>query len=143
MPQFMVIVKGDDPNGENTPDEGMFLRMNAYNQELVDAGVMQDGNGLLPSSVAHRVRFGDSGETSVIDGPFSESKELVSGYWIFECESIEDAVAWARKAPFPDGQELEVRKVAGPEDFGDAYTDEVAAQEDQLREQLASQQGVS
>lgn len=143
MAQFMVIVKGDDPEGATPPTEAMFRQMNVYNQQLVDAGVMKDGNGLVPSSVAHRIRFTGSGDTSVIDGPFSESKELVSGYWIFECDSIEDAVAWARKAPFPEGQELEVRKVAGPEDFGDAYTDDVAEQEDHLRTQLAAQQGAN
>ena len=139
MAQFMVIVKGDDPDGERTPTEEMFTRMGAYNQTLLDAGVMKDGNGLLPSSVAHRIEFQGAGDTTIVDGPFAESKELVSGYWILECDTIEDAVTWARKAPFDAGQTLEVRKVAGPEDFGDAYTDEVAAHEDRLREQLAGQ----
>ena len=143
MPRFMVIVKGDDPAGETPPDEVMLQRMGAYNQELVDAGVMRDGNGLVPSSEGHRIRFGGSGDSTVVDGPFSESKELVAGYWIFECDSMQDAVAWARKAPFEDGAELEVRRVSTPEDFGDAYTDDVAAHEDQLREQLATQQGGS
>ncbi len=138
MPRFMVIVKGDDPNGETQPNEEMLKQMGAYNQQLVDAGVMRDGNGLLPSSTAHRIRFDGSGDTTVVDGPFAEAKELVAGYWIFECDTIEDAVAWARKAPF-QGQELEVRKVAGAEDFGDAYTHEVAEQEQRLREQLAGQ----
>lgn len=139
MAQFMVIVKGDDPNGEQQPTEEMFARMGAYNQTLVDAGVMKDGNGLLPSSIGHRIEFQGGDDTSVVDGPFAESKELVSGYWIFECDTIEDAVAWARTAPFDAGQTLEVRKVASADDFGDAFTDELAEQEDQLREQLASQ----
>lgn len=143
MPRFMVIVKGDDPEGKTPPSEEMFAQMNVYNQQLVDAGVMQDGNGLVPSTVAHRVRFANGGDTTVIDGPFGGSKDLVSGYWIFECDSIDDAVAWARKAPFGEGMELEVRKVAGPEDFGDAYTDDVAEQEEHLRAQLAAKQGDS
>jgi hypothetical protein len=133
----MVIVKGDDPGA--TPDEEMLTTMGKYNEQLVEAGVMKDGNGLLPSSIGHRVQFGVGGDTSVVDGPFSESKELIAGYWIFECDTIQDAVAWARKAPFPDGQVLEIRKVASAEDFGEAYTPEVAEQEDLLRQQLASQ----
>lgn len=141
MPQFMVIVKGDDPKGEQRPEEAMLKRMGEYNQQLVDAGVMQDGNGLLPSNVGHRIEFGDDSDTTVVDGPFSESRELIAGYWIFECATIEDAVAWARKAPFAAGDLLEVRKVATAEDFGDAYTEDVAEQEQQLREQLAGQAG--
>ena len=138
MAQFMVIVKGDDPEGRERPTEQALTEMGRYNEQLADAGVMVDGNGLLPSSTAHRIRFGTDGDTSVVDGPFAESKELVAGYWIFECETLDDAVAWARKAPFPEGQQLEVRKVASAEDFGDAYTDDVREQEDRVRDKVRS-----
>ena len=138
MPQFMVIVKGDDPEGRNTPEPEMFLRMGAYNEMLADKGVLVDGNGLLPSSRAHRITFAGAGATTVLDGPFAEAKELVAGYWILECASLEEAVDWARQAPFGDGQQLEVRQVAGAEDFGDAYTDDVREQEDRVRAKLQS-----
>jgi hypothetical protein len=138
MPQFMVIVKGDDPEGHASPDAEALARMGTYNEMLADNGVMVDGNGLLPSNLAHRIDFAAGGESTVVDGPFAEAKELIAGYWIFECASLEEAVDWARKAPFEDGAQLEVRKVASAEDFGDAYTEEVREQEDRVRAKVGS-----
>ncbi len=138
MPQFMVIVKGDDPEGREQPTAEALTRMGTYNEMLADKGIMVDGNGLLPSNQAHRIQFGSGGSTSVVDGPFAEAKELIAGYWILECATLDEAVEWARKAPFDEGQQLEVRRVASAEDFGDAYTDEVREQEDRIREKVGS-----
>ena len=138
MPQFMVIVKGDDPANHDRPDEAALAAMGRFNEQLVDAGVMQDGNGLLPSVRGRRIDFGAEGASTVTDGPFAEAKELVAGYWIWECASFDEAVEWARKAPFNDGDRLEIRQVATAEDFGVAYTDEVREQEDRVRAKLAA-----
>ena len=93
--------------------------MGAYNEELVKAGVMLAGEGLLPSSKGARVRFDKDGSSTVVDGPFAETKELVAGFWILEVSSREEVIEWVRKAPFRDG-EVEVRQVASADDFGDA-----------------------
>jgi hypothetical protein len=114
------------------PSQDMLAAMGAYNEELVKAGVMLDGDGLRPSSYGARVRFDDAGNATVIDGPFTETKELVSGYWIFEVSSREEAVEWARKAPFRGG-ELEIRPFSVPEDFGEAFTPELQEKENELR----------
>ena len=131
--RFMVIVKATEDSEKGAmPSQDMLEAMGAYNEELVKAGVMLDGDGLRPSSYGARVRFDDEGNASVIDGPFTETKELVSGYWVFEVSSKEEAVEWARKAPFRGG-ELEIRPFSVPEDFGDAFTPELQAKEDELR----------
>lgn len=130
--RVMVIVK-EDPNQSGPPPTELLEAMGNYNMELVKAGVMVDGAGLLPSAKGKRVRFGDAGETSVIDGPFSESKELVGGFWMWEVADMDDAVAWLRKAPM-QGCDVELRIVAQAEDFGDAMTDEIREQEERIRE---------
>ena len=137
--RFMVIVKAnqDSENGV-MPSEQELTEMGAYNEELVKAGVMLDGDGLRPSSYGARIRFDDKGEATVIDGPFAETKELVSGYWVFEVSSKEEAVEWARKAPFRGG-ELEIRPFSVPEDFGDAFTPELQDKENELRDTLTAQ----
>lgn len=130
--QVMVIVKATpDSEAGEMPSTELLTAMGAYNEELVKAGVMLDGNGLLPSSRGVRVRFNGSSQT-VIDGPFAETKELVSGYWLWKVDSMEDAVAWLKKAPFQEG-ELEIRQVAQAEDFGEAFTPELQEQEERLR----------
>ena len=101
---------------------------------------MLDGDGLRPSSHGAQVRFDDTGEVTVIDGPFTETKELVSGYWVFEVSSREEAIEWARKAPFRGG-ELEIRPFSTVEDFGEAFTPELQEKENQLREATAQQRG--
>jgi len=137
--RFMVIVKATEDSEKGAmPAQDMLEAMGAYNEELVKAGVMLDGDGLRPSSYGARVRFDDEGNASVIDGPFAETKELVSGYWVFEVSSKEEAVEWARKAPFRGG-ELEIRPFSVPEDFGDAFTPELQDKENELRDTLTAQ----
>jgi hypothetical protein len=137
--RFMVIVKATEDSEKGAmPNQDMLEAMGAYNEELVKAGVMLDGDGLRPSSYGARVRFDDEGNASVIDGPFAETKELVSGYWVFEVSSKEEAVEWARKAPFRGG-ELEIRPFSVPEDFGEAFTPELQDKENELRDTLTAQ----
>ena len=103
---------------------------------------MLDGNGLLPSAKGARVVF-ESGDTSVVDGPFTESKELIAGYWIWQVDSLEEAVEWAKRCPSDPSmgltETLEIRQIAEIEDFGDAYTPEQQAKDEQLAEQIKSQ----
>ena len=140
--RYMVIVK-NDPESEqmDMPPEQMtemFAAMGRYNEQLADAGVMVGGEGLTPSSEGFKVRF-DGSETSVIDGPFTEAKELVAGWWLFEVNSREEAIEWIEKAPFagaPGGVELEVRRVADDDDFGEGFTPELREQEARLREKV-------
>ena len=137
--RFMVIVKATEDSEKGAmPSQEMLAAMGAYNEELVKAGIMLDGDGLRPSSHGARVRFDDEGNASVIDGPFAETKELVSGYWVFEVSSTEEAVEWARKAPFRGG-ELEIRPFSVPEDFGEAFTPELQEKENELRDTLTAQ----
>ena len=114
----------------------MFAEMGKYNEELVNAGVMVAGEGLLPSSKGARVHF--SGEKrTVTDGPFAETKELIAGYWIWELDSMEEAIEWVKRCPNPMLGEsvIEIRQIATMEDFGDAMTPELQEQEQRLRAQ--------
>ena len=133
--RFMVIVKATEDSEKGAmPSQAMLEAMGAYNEELVKAGIMLDGDGLRPSSHGARVRFDQDGNASVIDGPFTETKELVSGYWVFEVSSREEAIEWAKKAPFRGG-ELEIRPFSTAEDFGEAFTPELQEKEEELRGQ--------
>jgi hypothetical protein len=114
----------------------MFEEMGRYNEELVKAGVMLAGEGLTPSSQGKRVRF-DGKKRTVIDGPFAESKELIAGFWLWQVKSIDEAVEWLKRAPFDGGAEIEIRKVAENDDFGEAFTPEQREKEDKLRAELA------
>jgi len=137
--RFMVIVKANEDSENGVmPTEQELAEMGAYNEELVKAGVMLAGEGLHPSSKGARVRFDKDGSSTVVDGPFAETKELVAGFWILEVSSREEVIEWVRKAPFRDG-EVEVRQVASAEDFGDALTPELREQEDRLRATAAAQ----
>jgi hypothetical protein len=139
--RFMVIVKANDDSENGVmPTEAELAEMGAYNEELVKAGVMLAGEGLLASSKGARVRFDKDGSSTVVDGPFAETKELIAGFWILEVSSREEVLEWVRKAPFRDG-EVEVRQIASAEDFGDAYTPELREQEDRMRETVAAQHG--
>ena len=139
--RFMVIVKGTEDTEKGVlPTEQELTEMGAYNEELVKAGVLLAGEGLLPSSKGARVRFDKDGSSTVIDGPFAETKELVAGFWILEVSSREEVLEWVKKAPFRDG-EVEVRQIFSSEDFGDAMTPELRAQEDRMRETVAAQHG--
>ena len=133
--RVMVIVKAsqDTENGV-LPDERDLTEMGAFNEELVAAGIMRAGEGLHPSSKGKRVRFSGA-ERTVVDGPFAETKELIAGFWIWEVDSLDDAVAWAKRCPNPTGveSELEIRPILEAEDFGEAFTPELQAQEERLR----------
>lgn len=137
--RFMVMVHADaDTEAGVMPTEAEFAAMGAYNEALVKAGIMKGGDGLHPTSRGARVVFDGKG-TRVVDGPFAESKELIAGFWLWECASLEEAVAWARRCPKPtNGAEsmLEIRRVYEAADFGEAFTPELREQEDRLREQI-------
>ena len=139
--RFMVIVKATEASERGElPSTEMLEAMGAFNEELVKAGVMLDGDGLRSSSYGARVQFDKDGNASVVDGPFAETKELVSGYWVFEVSSREEAIEWAKKAPFRGG-ELEIRPFSTAEDFGEAFTEELQERENQLRDTLAENRG--
>ena len=137
--RFMVIVKAD-ANSESgrMPDGQMLAEMGKYNEELVKAGVMLAGDGLLASSKGARVRFSGTKRT-VIDGPFTETKELIAGFWILQVRSKEEAIEWVKRCPNPmEGEsELEIRQVAEASDFGDEFTPELREQEARLGQQMA------
>jgi hypothetical protein len=109
--------------------------MMQYNEQLVKAGIMLAGEGLHPTSKGARVRFGEGGKKTVIDGPFTESKELIAGFWIWQVKSREEALEWAKRAPFPAGVQLEIRQIFEAPDFGEALTPELQAKDDELRAQ--------
>jgi hypothetical protein len=135
----MVIVKADkDSEAGKMPSEKLLADMTTYNEELAKAGVMLAGEGLHPSSKGARVRFDDKGKTSVIDGPFTETKELVAGFWLWKCASLDEAIEWLKKAPF-EGGEVEIRQVFEAEDFGKEFTPELQQREARLREQISVQ----
>ena len=135
----MVIVKADkDSEAGRLPSEKLLADMTTYNEELAKAGVMLAGEGLHPSSKGARVRFDDKGKASVIDGPFAETKELVAGFWLWKCASLDEAINWLKKAPF-EGGEVEIRQVFEAEDFGEEFTPELQQREARLREQMSVQ----
>ena len=137
--RVLVIVKATkDSEAGVMPDEKLLTEMGRFNEELVKAGVMLAGEGLHPSSRGKRVEFSGSRRT-VVDGPFSETKELVAGFWIWQVSSMEEAVEWVKRCPNPHPGEstIEIRPVFEAEDFGEALTPELANQEARLREQLA------
>jgi hypothetical protein len=131
----MVMVKSDE-NTENgvMPTEDELTAMGRYNEELVKAGVLLAGEGLHPSSRGARIKFTD-GSATVIDGPFSEAKELIAGFWLIDVKSKEEAVEWMKRMPCTDGVEtsVEIRQVFEAEDFGEAYTPELRERDEALR----------
>jgi hypothetical protein len=138
--RYMVIVKAnEDSESGRMPSEQELSEMGAFNEELVRAGVMLAGEGLLSSSQGTRLRYDRDGRATVVDGPFAETKELVAGFWILQVSSREEVLEWMKKAPFRDG-EVEIRKIAETEDFGDAFTPELREQEERLRAQSAANQ---
>jgi hypothetical protein len=134
--RFMVLVPGS-PESEagEMPSTELMEAMTRYNEELVKAGVMLAGDGLLPTSKGAKVRF-DGAERTVIDGPFTDAEEIVAGYWIWECGSRDEAIEWLKRAPFDGGVEIELREIAELEDYGDEVTPEVRSREKRLGEQL-------
>ena len=135
----MVIVKAtEDSEADVMPSEKDLSEMGAFNEELVNAGVMLDGDGLRSSR--HGVRITYSGdEAQVVDGPFSETKELIAGYWVWEVGSIEEAIEWARRIPFNHGESVELRPFFEMEDFGDAVTPELEQRFERMREDIGSE----
>jgi hypothetical protein len=130
--RVMVIVKASEESEAGAmPTEQQLTEMGNFNEELVNAGVMLAGEGLLPSSRGARIDYSPSGST-VTDGPFAETKELVAGFWILQVKSLEEAIEWLKRAPFQDGQ-VEIRPVAEAEDFGEEFTPELREQEARLR----------
>ena len=140
--RFMVMVKANkDTEAGVLPSTEMLAAMGKYNEELVKAGVMLAGEGLQPSSKGARMRFSGSKRT-VIDGPFAETKELIAGFWIWQCKSKAEAIEWLKRCPNPTGDESEVelRQVYEAEDFGENLTPELREREQRLRRQAENQQ---
>ena len=134
--RFMVIVKGDAQSETGKlPSPHDLAEMGRFNEQLIDAGIMLVGEGLRESAKGFKLRYEGKGKTTVIDGPFTEAKELVAGFWIIQVKDREEAVAWMRKAPFPPGSELEIRQVAEVSDFpADPVSDEYLRREQEWRE---------
>jgi hypothetical protein len=135
----MVIVKASKETEAGVlPSEQLLAEMGKYNEELVKAGIMQAGEGLHPSVKGKRVRFSGDRRT-VVDGPFSETKELIAGYWLWKVKSIDEAVEWVKKCPNPTGEEseIEIRPIFEAEDFGPALTPELREQDERLRAQMS------
>jgi hypothetical protein len=140
MPRFMVMVKATKDSEEGQmPSEELLTAMSKYNEELVKAGVMLEGEGLHPSSKGARVRFSGT-ERSVVDGPFAETKELIAGYWLWQCKSLDEAIEWVKRCPNPmdEDSEIEIRQVFEAEDFGDEFTPELREQGERLRTEAAA-----
>ncbi|HKP38781.1 MAG TPA: YciI family protein [Pyrinomonadaceae bacterium] len=139
--RFMVIVKASkDSEAGIMPSEKLLTEMMNFNEELVKAGVMLAGEGLHPSSKGKRVEFSGNKRT-VIDGPFAETKELIAGYWMWQCKSMDEAIEWARKIPNPHDEEghVEIRQVFEASDFGEEFTPELQEKEERIRAQVQSQ----
>jgi|SRR5260370_40104054 hypothetical protein len=136
--RFMVIVKADKNSEAGVmPSREILTAMGKFNEELVKAGVMLAGEGLHPTSKGKRVRF-SGGKHTVIDGPFTESKELIAGFWLWQVRSMEEAVEWLKRSPFDGGTEIEIRQVFEADDFGAELTPELREQEARLRKQSAA-----
>ncbi|AOI60733.1 YciI family protein [Burkholderia diffusa] len=141
--RVMVIVKATAFSESGTmPDTELLAAMGQYNEALVKAGVMLAGEGLHPSSRGKRVHFSGKDRT-VIDGPFAETKELIAGYWLWQVNSIEEAVEWVKRCPnpMPTESDIEIRQVFSPEDFGEAFTPELQEQEARLRAEMDGKRG--
>jgi len=139
--RFMVIVKANkDSEAGVLPDAKILTDMTKFNEELVKAGVMLAGEGLQPSSKGVRVKFGPGNKKTVIDGPFAETKELIAGFWLWQCKSRDEAIEWLKRAPFGGGEEIEIRQVFEADDFGANLTPETRAREERIARQIAENQ---
>jgi hypothetical protein len=140
--RVMVIVKATKNSEAGVmPSEKLLTEMGQFNEKLVKAGIMLAGDGLRPSSKGKRVRF-SGGKKTVVDGPFTETKELIAGYWIWQVKSMEEALEWAKRCPDPmpgEDAELEIRPFYETEDFGKEFTPELRAQEERLRTEIERQ----
>ena len=136
--RVMVIVKASkESEAGQMPSEQELKDMGNFNEKLVEAGIMQAGEGLHPTSKGKRVKFSGTART-VTDGPFAETKELIAGYWVWRVKSMDEAVNWLKRAPFDGGTEVEIRPIFEADDFGKEFTPELREQEDRLRAQMTS-----
>ena len=136
--RVMVLVKATTrTEGGALPDERILTEMTKYNEELAKAGILLAAEGLQPSSKGARIRF-EGKKRTVVDGPFTEAKELVAGFWLWQVRSLEEAIEWLKRAPFADGDEVEVRQVFENDDFGEAFTPELREQEERIRTQVTA-----
>jgi len=136
--RFMILMHADKHSEAGImPDHDILTRMGNFNEELVNAGIMLAGEGLHPSSKGSRVTFA-GGKTTVVDGPFAETKELIAGFWMWQCKSKDEAIAWVKRVPTIPGAEtmIEIRQVFEAEDFGAEFTPEARAQEERLRARM-------
>jgi len=136
--RFMIAIKANkDSEAGVMPDSDILTRMGNFNEELVNAGIMQAGEGLHPSSKGARIKLLD-GKATVTDGPFAETKELIAGFWLWKCQSKDEAIAWVKRCPTVPGVEtnIEIRQIFEAEDFGAEFTPEARAQEERLRQQI-------
>ena len=139
--RFMVMVKATkETEAGALPDQNLLVEMGKFNEELVKAGIMLAGEGLQPTSKGARVRFSGNKRT-VIDGPFTESKELIAGFWLWEVKSLDEAIEWVKRCPnpHPGESEIEIRQVFETADFGAEFTPELREQEERLRAQIEKQ----
>jgi hypothetical protein len=137
--RFMVMVPASKESEAGVmPDEKLLTEMGKFNEEMVKAGVMLAGEGLQPTSKGARLKF-SGGKTTVVDGPFTESKELMAGFWIIQVKSKEEAIAWMKRAPFGDGVVLEIRQIFEAADFGAEFTPELREQEARLSAEIEKQ----
>ena len=135
--RFMLLVKASKESEAGVmPTQELLAEMGAFNEEMVKAGVLLAGEGLAASSKGARVKFPGGGRPVVTDGPFAETKELVAGYWLWQVKSMDEAVAWLKKAPFDGGTEVEIRPLLEAADFGAEFTPELREQEERLRARI-------
>ena len=133
--RFMVIVKAsEDSEAGVMPGTELLTAMGKFNEELVKAGMMEAGEGLHPTSKGARIKYAD-GQGSAVHGPFALTGDLIAGFWLINAKSMDDAIAWMKRAPFGAGDEIEIRQVFSAEDFGEAFTPELREQEDRMRSQ--------
>lgn len=141
--KVLVMIKGDGADEDKVaPTEEMFVEMNAYNEQLVNAGIMLGGEGLQPSRAGVKLVF-DGRETSVVDGPFTEAKEIIAGYWIWQVSSLDEAVEWAKRCPTTAGMQsyLEIRPFFEMEDFAKVVSPDVLGKEQELMARIQEQHG--
>jgi hypothetical protein len=137
MTKFLVLIPGNaDSEAGVMPSTELFADMAAYNEQLAKAGVLLAAEGLKPTSAAARVRFDDTERRTVIDGPFTEAKEIIAGYWLLEASSLPEALEWVKRAPFGGGVTLEVRPVGTMDDLGPEFTAQLREAEQELRGKL-------
>ena len=137
--RFMIIVKAtQDSEAGVMPRMDLVEAMGKFNEEMVKAGVLLAAEGLQASSKGAKVKFSPGGKTSVVDGPFTEAKELIAGFWLIQVKSKDEAIEWVKRAPFGEGAEIEIRQVHEAEDFGEAFTPELREQEERVAAQMAA-----